>query len=488
MPHLKVVLSIEAMRELAGRIGRTRLISLGAALAAVLAAAGATFAVLGGDDGEGHAADTSESTATATASATSRPTATPEASATPIKHAGILDGVAMSDEEWESAKDRLPLAVMVDNTSGAYPHAGLDKADLVYEAFVEGGITRLMAVYWRQEAEKIMPVRSARTPFVIWASELGAMYGHAGGASTDNDANALGQIVEWAIRDLNAFSDIANRYYYRDSERTGPYDLATSTSFLRQAASQLGHTGAPAVESWKFREPGTPLPRGVDAFGIEIDFQGRLYSWQYIQWKWDERAARYLRFQFGGPHLDAITGQQLAFATVIVMEVPGRVVDADGHVVLEQLGSGDATVFTGGQAYAGTWKKETRESRTRFYTPTGEEIVFERGPIFIEVLGQQSRFAFVGSADDLPEIPEYVPPPPGSEPEEDSEPTATPEATALPTATPTPPSPTPTPSATSTPAPTPVPTSTEVVDPPPPPEQTPIATQGRMTNPFGRLF
>lgn len=103
-------------------------------------------------------------------------TATPEASPTPIKHAGILDGVAMSDQEWAERKDLLPLAVMVDNTTGAYPHTGLDTADLVYEALVEGGITRLMAVDRRLEAAKILPVRSARTPFVIWASELGALY------------------------------------------------------------------------------------------------------------------------------------------------------------------------------------------------------------------------------------------------------------------------------------------------------------------------
>lgn len=382
----------------------------------------------------------------------------------------------MTEEEWAARKDTLPLAVMIDNSAGAYPHYGLDKADIVYEAFVEGGITRLMAVYWRQDAEKILPVRSARTPFVIWARELSALYAHAGGAMTDNDANALGQIFEWNVFGLNAFADIANRYYYRDAERQGPYDLATSTGYLREAASQLGYAGPPAVESWRFREPGAPAPSGTPAGGIEIDFQGRLYSWQYLQWKWDAATRRYLRFQFGGPHLDAASGQQLSFTTVIAMEVDASVVDDVGHVLLGQVGEGKATVFTRGQAYPVTWKKESPEARTRYYDATGQEFVFERGPIFVEALAEQSRFAFFDDAGKLPEMPEYTPPPPGSgpvlgDPEPDGsptpEPSATPTATQPPTRTPTPgpPTETPTPRGTPTRTPTPTETATPTRDP-----------------------
>lgn len=464
------------MGELAARLGRKRLVAAGGALAAlVFAAVGVALAATGGG---GNSAAETLPTETPSPSASPSPpppaTPTPEVSPTPIAHAAILDGSPMTEAEWQARKDTLPLAVMVDNTSGAYPHYGLDRADIVYEAFVEGGITRLMAVYWRHDAEKILPVRSARTPFVIWASELGAMYAHAGGATTTNDANAIGQIFEWGIRDLEAFADVSNLSYYRDADRQGPYDLATSTAALREAASQLGYAGPPTVESWKFREPGAVSPSGERAGGIEIDFQGRLYSWQYIQWKWDEAARRYLRFQFGGPHLDAASEKQLAFTTVIVMEVPASVVDDVGHVLLEQTGSGRATIFTRGQAYAVTWKKESREARTRYYGASGAEFVFERGPIFVEALAQQSRLAFVANAADLPELPEYAPPPPGpgavpEDPEDNSTPTATlePSATPLPkdTPTPRPPTETPTPRGTPTRTPTPTETATPTRDP-----------------------
>jgi len=426
------------------QFGRNQItLAVGAGLAVVLGLVGALVALSGGGGSDDPAAPepTPTSAPSATASATTSGTSTPTAVPTPIKNAGILDGMPMSDEEWAARKDLLPVAVMLDNTTGAVPHIGLDKADLVYETFVEGGITRLMAVYWRQEADKILPVRSARTPFVIWVDELGALYGHAGSASTDNDANATGQIFEWAIRDLNAFSPGSNTFYYRDNERSGPYDLATSTGYLRQAADILKITGTPLTERWKFRERTEEPAKGEPAGGIEIGFSGRLYTWQLIQWKWDAESKRYLRFQFGGPHVDGVSGEQLAFATVIVMRADASVVDEAGHVLLEQFGEGEATVFTGGQAYAGTWKKADRKARTRFYDANGNEIAFERGPIFIEVIGQQSSTSFVAAAADLPELPKYEPPvfQPGPV-EEDVEPlpTATLEPSPTTTASPTP--------------------------------------------------
>lgn len=388
---------------------------------------------------------------TPTATATrATPTATATASPTPdaVRFSGVLDGFPMSEAEWQARKDLLPIAVMIDNTPNSYPHAGFDRADLIYEALVEGGITRLMAVYWRQEADLIMPVRSARTPFVIWVDELGALYAHAGSATTTNEANAAGQIIEWGIKDLNAFSPGSNAAYYRDRSRYAPYNLATSTSALRQAAVGLGFAGPPAVESWKFRNPSDPPPAGEPAEGIEVDFSGRRNAWQLIQWKWDPDRRAYGRYQFGGPFTDAASGNQLFAATVIVMQAEARVVDDSGHVLLAQFGEGPATVFTGGRAIEGTWRKADRKARTRFYDKAGNEIAFERGPIFIEVISQVGKFSYTASAADLPPLPKYVPPPPSAGPiEEDDlppEPTATP--TPEPTATPTlePPAATPT--------------------------------------------
>lgn len=381
-----------------------------------------------------------EPSPTATSSPTRTPTRTPTLtpSPTPVPWAGILDGTVMTDEEWNARKDLLPVAVMMDNTPNSAPQAGLGRADLVYEAFVEGGITRLMAVYWRQEADLLMPVRSARTPFVIWVDELGALYAHAGNAVTTNEANAQGQLIEWGIFDLNAFTPGPSTAYYRDQQRYAPYNLATSTAWLREAAARLGFAGPPRVEPWKFKADGGDTADLQPAGGIQIHFQERPVAWQTVQWKWDEATKSYLRFQFGGPVLDATTNEQVRFRNVVVMRVPWRRL-ATSHVVLDQIGAGEATIFLDGIAIAGTWKKDDRRGRTRFYDSAGNEVAFNRGPIWIEVVGPASEILVTATAGDLPALPRYVPPPPGSIPETpDDDPTpATPEPTEVPTEAPT---------------------------------------------------
>lgn len=422
---------------------RRNRIAVGVAAGVVLAlgVAIAAIALLGGG-GTTSAAPESTPAADPTSTATRTTTASVTPSATPVRYYGVLDGAEMTAAEWAARKELLPLAIMMDNTPNSFPHSGLEQADLVYEAFVEGGITRLMAVFWRREADLVMPVRSARTPFVIWVTELGALYGHAGSANTVNDANAGGQIVEWGVRDLNAFSPEANTGYHRDLGRYAPYNLATSTKKLREIAAGLSFNGPPTLEPWKFRNAGDPPSGGTKAEGIEVDFQGSRFSWQLIQWKWDAGAKSYGRYQFGGPHVDAVSEKQLKFTTVIVMLAPGQVVDEAGHVLLEQLGEGPATVFTGGKAITGTWKKAERDSRTRFYDESGQEIAFERGPIFIEVIGHQSKLTVKATAGELPVLPKYEPPPPGTGPiaPDDTapdDPGATVTATVSPTAAPT---------------------------------------------------
>jgi hypothetical protein len=72
-----------------------------------------------------------------------------------------------------------PVAVMVDNQgSRVLPQGGLDKAQIIYEVIVEGGLTRLMPVFWGTTPEMIGPVRSARDYFLDYMMQYDAMYVH----------------------------------------------------------------------------------------------------------------------------------------------------------------------------------------------------------------------------------------------------------------------------------------------------------------------
>jgi hypothetical protein len=439
----------------------------------------AFFALRNGNSSNGQAP------AAVLSTATDVPSPTPTASPTPVRFAALLDGAWMTEAEWNARKDLRPVAVMIDNNEAAYPQSGLDRADLVYEAFVEGGITRFMAVYWSQEADYVEPVRSARTPFVIWASELGALYAHAGSASTYNDADAADQIVEWGVPDLNAFDPVPSSAFYRDDQRYAPHNLVMGTTALRQVAAQMDLPPASPPASWLFKEDGEGTASAPAAGGIQVDLQGNLYASQLVQWKWDPASRRYLRFQSGGPDLDGQTNKQLGFTNVVVMRVPWEVVDDSGHVLLEQIGTGPATVFLDGRAVEGTWKKADRASRTRYYDASGAEIAFNRGPIFIEVVGPESGVLVTPTADLLPPMPLYTPPGSavgtgggvdGGVDETAPTPTATPSQTATPVGSGTPrPSVTATVPASQTPRPSAT-TGQSSTQPPPPASPTTAPT------------
>ena len=118
--------------------------------------------------------------------------------------------------------DTRPYAVMINCHNGALPQAGLDKAYMVYELMVEGGITRMMALFKDTEVDKIGSVRSARTQYLDYVYENDAIYGHAGGAE-----DALKRIASEGINDV----DVDGQYGFRDTSlnRAWEHKLFTST-------------------------------------------------------------------------------------------------------------------------------------------------------------------------------------------------------------------------------------------------------------------
>lgn len=419
---------------------------LGAAAILPLMAAAATFVVMRGSGGTGSPGSHEPSPSPAAMVPTPTPTPTP----TPVPRvSALVDGVELTEEEFRRLASRFPVAVMVDNSALAAPQYGLSRAELVVEAFVEGGITRYLALYWRNDASRIEPVRSARTPFLYWVLEFDALFAHAGGASSGTVANALQQIRDWGIRDLDALGVGADAAFYRDRTRVAPYNLTTSTMALQEVAERLGlTTGAPNVERWRYKadfEGADALPL---AGAIELSYRNQPVPWDLRRWVWDPVSNSYLRFYRGGPDVDALTGAQLRFKNVVVMRVPAYVADDRGHVLLEQVGEGPVQVFLDGRMVEGTWRKADRQSRTRFFDKRGQEIALNRGATFIQMVAPDSFVRVFASIGDLPPMPPYAPPAvapdPAFEPDQPT-PTPAPPSTPSPTATPTPPEPTPTP-------------------------------------------
>lgn len=336
-----------------------------------------------------------------------------------------LNGMMYTSVEKEAWEDRRPLAIMVENSPEGRPHSGIIRADIVYEAVAEGGVTRFMPVYYcdaQRDEVKVAPTRSVRTYFIDWASEYGEtpLFGHVGGANcsadpggpckTDRRAQAIEQLSRYGWRysmgnDLDQFA-VGAPTYIRDETRLGKrvateHSVVASTEGLWEEGEDRGWTNLDpdGVEwtdnfsPWEFKDETGESERGNVSSISFFFWEG--YDDFKVDWAYDKVANEYLRSTGGEPHKDLETDKQL-FAKNIAILFTKEIgpVDELKHMLYETTGTGNALIFQNGEVIEAKWKKSTRVSRTIFTDKSGSEIEFVRGPIWVQVVGLGSEIEY----------------------------------------------------------------------------------------------
>jgi len=115
---------------------------------------------------------------------------------------------------------------------------------------------------------------------------------------------------------------------------------------------------------------------------IIIDFSLPNY---YVEWHYNPKNNDYLRYLARQLHQDA-SAETIKAKNIIIQYVPAQVLDSDGRLNLKLIGWGGAHIFQDGKVYEGVWKKPSASARTIFFDNQGEEIKFNRGATWIEVL------------------------------------------------------------------------------------------------------
>ncbi|MFA6493331.1 MAG: DUF3048 domain-containing protein [Patescibacteria group bacterium] len=302
----------------------------------------------------------------------------PKPSPSPQTTANPLDGTQVPKD----VANRHPLAIIVENHSQARPQTGLNKASIIYEAISEGGITRFMAVYGPQDAQKVGPVRSLRTYFLDWAWEFKAFIAHVGG-----NIDALDRASQEQAFDLDEFA-LGEKAYWREPEagKATEHTMYTSTEKLYKEAQAKGWDMKGDFTSFKFLNPKKFKVNSALTQNITIDFSSPQYK---VQYSWDSLNNNYPRKLAGSPHKDAATGNQLAPTNIIIQSVerwesPTRI--NENGWTMATIGSGKAYVLYGGQKIDATWKKTDLKSRTIFYDSNNKEIEFLPGQFWYEIV------------------------------------------------------------------------------------------------------
>lgn len=295
-----------------------------------------------------------------------------------------IDGIYVSPEE----ANIYPVAIMIDNIPPAWPQSGLEGASILYETLVEGGATRIMAVFAGGRADKIGPVRSARQCYLEWVSEYDAIYGHVGGSP-----EALAAISGLGIKDFSQFSN--GQYYWRAQDRYAPHNVYTSFELIDRVIRDKNYVDhEPDYQAWKFKDEQTKELRPTKNEEIEIHFSsGQTWTSRYV---YNSDTNNYAKFQAAvQPHIDAETGNQLTAKNVIVLVVPKILSYGEkGRITLDIAGQGRAFIFRDGIEIVGTWKKPERTSRTMYYDGQGNEIEFNRGTTWISIVPEDREILY----------------------------------------------------------------------------------------------
>lgn len=281
-----------------------------------------------------------------------------------------------------------PVAVMLNNIYDAVPQAGIANADIVYECPVEGGITRLMGIFQDiDDLGKIGSVRSCRLYYAHIALDYDAVYVHIGQSKYAVDFLESGQIDH-----LNAenYSGVA----YRTSDRVSPHNAYVSGTGvlhgedIRGYASGISDDYSGPLEFLPYNE--IREEEGTQAVYVEPGFS---YNNPYFEY--NETTGEYLRYQFGGPQIDELTGAQLSYKNLIIQYVDAYYQDDEYTWDLDMTGSGYGKYITGGRMIDITWSRSSVYDTTVFYDEDGNVLKLNPGKTWITVMQQSSSSSLI---------------------------------------------------------------------------------------------
>jgi len=282
---------------------------------------------------------------------------------------------------------RPALSVKVDNAQQARPQSGLNQADLVTEALVEGGVTRFLATFQSEDSTSVGPVRSARPVDADLLRELGGGLFVYSGAAAGEIAPVIDHSNAILLTDTGGFSGLT-----RSAGRYPPFNLYGSTPALyavgakAAADRKLTPPAPPALFSYSAQPTG-----GTPAGGVQLSFSGHSSA----GWTWDATSHQYSRVENGTFHVLA-DGTTVTADDVVILSVAiqGTGIFDQSHnedPLVVVVGSGPCWVLRDGMVSTGTWQRPTYRDQMTLLGADGQPLTLRPGRTWLELLPLPSQ-------------------------------------------------------------------------------------------------
>lgn len=300
----------------------------------------------------------------------------------------ILDDSSISKEEKTiqifKGNDR-PIAIMIDNHKDAWPQASLQKAYMVYEIIVEGGETRLMALFKGVDADKIGPVRSARHYFIDYAMENDAIYTHFG-----ESPQADSDIKKYNVNEIDGIAEDGTTFW-RVKDKAAPHNAVTSIEKLLSSAKNKKYRTTSTEKSvLNYVTDEVNLEDGQGAVSVTIPHS----DLQTVKYVYDEEKKVYERYARGIEQTDWQTKETVTTKNIIITFCENYTLtdkENKGRQGLKNIGTFDGYYITNGKAIKIKCIKNARDEKTKYQDLEGNEIKVNDGNTFVNICQSNAK-------------------------------------------------------------------------------------------------
>lgn len=300
----------------------------------------------------------------------------------------------------ESIGRQRPISVMFNNVKKGCPQTGISRADVVVEAPLATSTTRLIGIIenWH-DLKKIGSIRSTRDYYVSFALEFDSIHVHFGQATAYVGDMLNSDLVDNISGATKGIERPATHAFYRSDDRKAPHNLYASAEGIMEDIQKFDYSLDYDPEyygKFKFAKDGEDLDYSnypdatlIYPGGKETNKENG-FSQVGAYFKYNEKDGKYYRYQYDGPQIDDMTGEQLAYDNVIFQYCYGEVRDSEGYLAFECFGSDKSNksiVFTEGKMIEGTWWRDGSNSApAKYLDENGDRVLLNQGKTWICII------------------------------------------------------------------------------------------------------
>ncbi len=279
-----------------------------------------------------------------------------------------------------------PVAVMIDNHIGAVQQVGLKDAYIVYEIIVEGGETRLMAVFKGKSPDQVGPIRSSRHYFLDYALENDAIYVHFGWSpQAESDISTLG------VNNINGLyydsgrSRTDSASFWRTNQKAAPHNAMGNMENLMKVADKLKYRRTSTATSVLNYVPDeVELDGDMEALKVTIPYS----TSNTVKYEYDETTKTYVRYTRNKKQVDLVSGETVTAKNIIITFAKNyQLADKENkdRQGLNNIGKLNGYYITNGKAIKITCDKKSRTDKTVYKDLEGNVIEVNDGNTFIQI-------------------------------------------------------------------------------------------------------